>query len=97
MAGVANPSVKLHREHPRPLRPVAHEPKEGNDPVQFCTGVAGLSDRLSGTLSQCRSHTMDDLGLRSHAVAAKGLWFRRGVDGVRAEPAVVGLFRSLAG
>src|SRR5919107_3940762 len=39
MAGVANPSVELHREHPRPLRPVAYEPKEGNDPVQFCTGA----------------------------------------------------------
>src|SRR4051794_34764116 len=56
MAGVANPSVELHREHPRPLRPVAHEPKEGNDPVQFCTGAAGLPGRLSGTLSQCRTH-----------------------------------------
>src|SRR3954453_22387176 len=57
MAGVANPSVELHREHPRPLRPAAYEPKEGNDPVQFCTGAAGLSGRLSGTLSQCRSQT----------------------------------------
>src|SRR5690242_20070308 len=55
MAGVANPSVELHREHPRPLRPVAHEPKEGNDPVQFCTGAARLPGRLSGTLSQRRT------------------------------------------
>src|SRR3954453_23594680 len=39
LAGVANPSVELHREHLRPLRPAAYEPKEGNDPVQFCTGA----------------------------------------------------------
>ena len=70
MAGVANPSVELHREHPRPLRPAAHEPKEGNDPVQFCTGAAGLSGRLSGTLSQCRSHQQWDgfYGLKLHFV-----------------------------
>jgi hypothetical protein len=39
MAGMANPSVELHREHPRPLQPAAYEPKEGNDPVPFCTGA----------------------------------------------------------
>src|SRR3954464_15670502 len=55
MAGVANPSVELHREHLRPLRPAAYEPKEGNDPVQFGPAQTGLSGRLSGTLSQCRS------------------------------------------
>jgi hypothetical protein len=34
---------------------VAHKPKEGNDPVPFCNGTAGLPGRLSGTLSQCRA------------------------------------------
>src|ERR687883_28543 len=55
MAGVANPSVELHREHPRPLWPAAHEPKEGNDPVPFCTGTAGLPGRLSGIFFHCRT------------------------------------------
>jgi hypothetical protein len=32
---MANPSIKLHREHPRLLRPVVHEPQEGNAAVQF--------------------------------------------------------------
>src|SRR5215212_3847025 len=35
--GVSSHQLHLHREHPRPLRLVAYEPKEGNDPVQFCT------------------------------------------------------------
>jgi len=38
---------------------VTHEPKEGNDPVQFCTGAAGLPGRLSGIFLQCRTQYSD--------------------------------------
>src|SRR5436305_14701162 len=57
VAGVASPSVELHREHPRLPRLVPHEVEEGTVAVQSCTATAGLSGRrLSGTLCQCRSH-----------------------------------------
>src|SRR6185369_9539054 len=72
MAGVANPSVQLHREHPRPLRPVTHEPKEGNDPVQFCTGAAGLPGRLSGIFLQCRTHERKGLLKTTHCSLRRG-------------------------
>src|SRR3954463_2082318 len=41
--------------------------------------------------------TTHDPGVRGHAVATKRLWVRGRLDGVRAEPVAVGLFRSPEG
>jgi hypothetical protein len=69
-----NPSVELHREHPRLPQLVLHERKEDTAAVQSCTATAGLPGRrLSGTLCQCRSQTGKSKLSTSTEALAKGL------------------------
>ena len=62
MAGVANPSVELHREHPRLPRLVPHEPRKAMPRYKFApprpdypaASVAHLSSAALRSLSSCR-------------------------------------------
>jgi hypothetical protein len=52
MAGVADPPVELHREHPFAFpRLVMNEPEEGSTAAHSGTAAAGPPDRLTETLS----------------------------------------------
>ena len=74
-----------------PLHYVTKHLQQGIESDHFRVKQADAADRWFSVLPHGTTH---DPGVRGHAVATKGLWVRGRLDGVRAEPVAVGLFRS---
>ena len=86
-----------HRGRPERGAPTArapalrHQAPAARDRERSLPGQeADAADRRFSVLPHGTTH---DPGVRGHAVATKGLWVRGRLDGVRAEPVAVGLFR----